>query len=89
MEERRHLGVPSCHSVESKSSSVALNMPASVRRPSSSCSIGGAASASRTALGACPGVAAKVVDGVSAMSRRAAAATRVCERQCCGRVSQR
>ena len=48
----------------------------------SSWSIGGAASASRTAFGAWPGVMAKVVDGVSAMSRRAAAATKVCERQC-------
>ena len=31
----------------------------------------------------------QVVDGVNAISRRAAAATRVCERQCGGRVSQR
>ena len=36
-----------------------------------------------------PGVTAKVVEGVSAMSRRAAAATNVCERQWGGRVSQR
>ena len=49
----------------------------------------GAASASRTAFGACPGATAKVVDGVSAMSRRAAAATKVCERQCGGSVSHR
>ncbi len=49
----------------------------------------GAASASRTAFGACPGVAAKVVDGVNAMSRRAAAATKVCDRQCGGSVSHR
>ena len=45
--------------------------------------------ASRTAFGAWPGVAAKVVEGVSAMSRLAAAATRVCERQCAGNVSHR
>ena len=50
---------------------------------------GGAASASRTAFGACPGATANVVDGVNAMSRRAAAATKVCERQCGGSVSQR
>ena len=49
----------------------------------------GAASANRTAFGAWPGVAAKVVDGVSAMSRLAAAATKVCERQCGGSVSHR
>ena len=30
-----------------------------------------------------------VVDGVSAISRRAAAATKVCERQCGGNVSHR
>src|SRR5712671_2682998 len=62
-----------CYSVESKSSSVALRMPAS----------------SRTAFGAWPGLAAKVVDGVSAISRLAAAATRLCERQCAGSVSHR
>ena len=44
----------------------------------------GAASASLTAFGAWPGVTAKVVEGVKAMSRLAAAATRVCERQCAG-----
>ena len=55
----------------------------------SSCSVEGAPSASRTALGAWPGVTAKVVEGVNAMSRRAAAATNVCERQCGGSVSQR
>ena len=49
----------------------------------------GAASARRTALGAWPGLTAKVVEGVNAMSRRAAAATKVCERQCGGSVSQR
>ena len=64
-------------------------MRASVRSAESSCSSGGAASASRTAFGAWPGATAKVVDGVSAMSRRAAAATKVCERQCGGSVSQR
>ena len=47
------------------------------------------ASASRTAFGAWPGLAAKVVDGVSAISRRAAAATKVCDRQCGGKVSHR
>lgn len=49
----------------------------------------GVASASLTAFGAWPGVTAKVLDGVSAMSRRAAAATKLCERQCAGSVSQR
>lgn len=47
----------------------------------------GAARASLTAFGAWPGVAAKVVDGVNAMSRLAAAATKVCERQCVGSVN--
>jgi len=42
------------YSVESKSSSVALSIPASVRKPRSSCSIGGAASASRTAWARAP-----------------------------------
>ena len=49
----------------------------------------GAASASLTAFGAWPGVTAKVVEGVNAMSRLAAAATKVCERQCAGSVNHR
>lgn len=49
----------------------------------------GAASASLIAFGAWPDETAKVVDGVSPMSRRAAAATRACERQCAGNVSHR
>lgn len=47
----------------------------------------GAASAGLTALGAWPGETAKVVEGVSEMSRRAAAATQLCERRCCGKAS--
>ena len=81
-------GIPERYSVESKSSSFAFSIPDSVRNAVSSCSIGGAASASRIAFGAWPGLAANVVDGVRAISRRAAAATKVCERQCEGRVSQ-
>lgn len=76
-------------SVESKSLSLAFSIDANVRSPASSWSIVGDASASLTALGAWPGVAAKVVDGVSAMSRLAAAVTSVCERQCGGSISQR
>ena len=51
----------------------------------------GAGGAERQAhrVGGMAGVTAKVVDGVSATSRRAAAATKVCERQCGGNVSQR
>ena len=49
----------------------------------------GAASARRTAFGAWPGVAAKIVEGVNAMSRLAAAATNVCERGCGGSVSHK
>jgi hypothetical protein len=75
------------YSVESKSSSLALSIPDNVRNPTSSCSIAGAPSASRTAFGACPGVTAKVVEGVNAISRRAAAATNVCDRQYGGSVS--
>ena len=49
----------------------------------------GAANANLTALGAWPGVTAKVVEGVNAMSRLAAAVTKVCERQCAGSVNHR
>ena len=77
------------YSVESKSSSFALNIPDSVRSAVSSWSSGGAANASRTPFGACPGLTANVVDGVNAISRRAAAATKVCDRQCGGNVSHR
>ena len=77
------------YSVESKSSSFALNIPESVRSAVSSWSSGGAANASRTPFGACPGLTANVVDGVNAISRRAAAATNVCDRQCGGNVSHR
>ena len=74
----------------SKSSSVALNMPASVRNagtPADRWAAPPAPAVPRSARGR--GQTAKVVDGVSAMSRRAAAATKVCERQCGGSVSQR
>src|SRR6266704_1199749 len=81
--------VNSIYSVESKSSSFAFNIPDSVRRPASSCSIAGAANASLMAFGAWPGLTAKVVEGVKAISRRAAAATNVCDRQCDGNVSHR
>ena len=64
-------------------------MAARVDRPLSSRSMLGAASARRTAFGAWPGVAAKVVEGVNAMSRLAAAATNVCERGCGGSVSHK
>jgi hypothetical protein len=70
------------YSVESKSSSFAFNIPDSVRSPASSCSIAGAAKANRMAFGACPGVTAKVIEGVKATSRGAAAATNVREPQC-------
>ena len=79
----------STYSVESKSSSFAFNIPDSVRRPESSCSTAGAAKASLMAFGAWPGLTAKVLEGVRAMSRRAAAATNVCDRQCDGNVSHR
>ena len=49
----------------------------------------GAARASLTAFGAWPGVTAKVVEGVNAMSRLAAAVTKVWERQCAGNVNHR
>src|SRR3954453_7046421 len=83
------LGQAPHYSVESKSSSLVPSSDAIVRRPESSCSNEGGASASRTAFGAWPWAIAKVEDGVSAMPRRAAAATKVCERQCAGSVSQR
>src|SRR5437763_545043 len=52
------------YSVESKSSSLVPSRDAIVRRPESSCSKEGGASASRTAFGAWPWAIAKVEDGV-------------------------
>ena len=75
------------HSVESKSSCARRNIGKRTQRKVEL--VDQSRSASRTAFGAWPGVMAKVVDGVSAMSQRAAAATKVCERQWCGSDSQR
>ena len=77
------------HSVESKSASLAFSIPTRVSSPASNCSMVGAAKASLTAFGAWPGVAAKVVDGVNAISRLAAAATNDWERQCAGSVNHK
>ena len=77
------------YSVYSKSSSLALSIFASVTSAFCSCSRGGAAKAKRMALGAWPGLTANALEGVSAMPRRAAAATKVWDRQCSGNVNHR
>ena len=68
------------YSVVSNDSAPACSNLASVCSASRKRSTGGEASARRTALGAWPWPAVKALDGVSAMSCRAAAATKVSER---------